>query len=166
MRYVLLKHEKYDDFHIDFLLDCGQERLLAWQIHNQNSISFFRFDELFSNFSKQQSITNHTSRLNCRRIFDHRRNYLDFSGDLGDSRGFVTPIEFGTWELCEVCAKQLVIKTVGTHLSDGSPTAWLWQFEPPTEIALAPGGTPPEQLMQQLPPPSEENWLVSCTWMC
>ena len=163
MRYVLLKHEKDGDFHVDFLLDCGFERLLTWQICDNNLIKHLETGENFSNFSCLPNRTNDTFFPNCQRIFDHRRKYLDFSGDLGDGRGCVSRIECGTWELCGVCVKRLVIKTVGTCLADHSTIVRQWQFEPPVEIALVPGEPSPDRLMQQLPPPDDGDWVVFCT---
>jgi len=166
MRYVLLKHEKDKDFHVDFLLDCGLERLITWQITDPIFIDRLKFDEIFFNFAESPNRINDTIYSYCRRIFDHRRMYLDFSGDLGDHRGCVTRIEYGNWELCEVCANRLVMKTVGTCPAGNTPTARLWRFEPPAEITLDFNETTPDRLMQKLPPPGDENWVVSCTRVC
>ena len=166
MRYVLLKHERNGDFHVDFLLDCGRERLLTWQIVDHNLIDRLKFDGNFFNFAESPNRTNDTFYSSCRRVFDHRRKYLDFSGDLGDCRGCVASTEYGDWELCEICTRQLVIKTVGVLVADDSPVTRLWQFEPHIETMLTPGETSPDRLMQMLPPPSDVNWVVSCTRVC
>ena len=165
MRYVLLKHEKEKDFHVDFLLDCGLERLLTWQITDPFFIDRLKFGGNFFNIAESPNRTNGIFYSNCHRIFDHRRMYLDFSGDLGDCRGRVDRIEYGNWELQEVCARQLVIKTVGVHLAEHSSMTRLWRFEPPAEITLDLHGTSPDRLMQQLPPPGDENWAVYCAKM-
>ena len=163
MRYVLLKHEKNSDFHVDFLLDCGQERLLTWQIVDHIFFDRLKFDGNFFNFAESPNRTNDIFYANCHRIFDHRREYLDISGDLGNLRGCVIRIEYGDWTLLEVCAKQLVIQTFGTNPANNFSMARLWRFEPQIEIALDLHGTSLDRLMQQLPPPGDENWVVSCT---
>ena len=162
MRYVLLKHENQGDFHVDFLLDCGDERLLTWQINDKNFASFLICDEKYFDLTKLPNDIDHTVCSNCRRNFDHRRKYLDFSGDIGDCRGHVTRIECGTWELLEINTRRLVIKTVGNRLVENLPTTRQWQFEPPVEIAIGSCGTSLDRLMQRLPPPGEENWIVFC----
>jgi len=166
MRYVLLKHVINNDFHIDFLLDCGTERLLTWQITDHIFIDRLTFDDNFFNFTESPNRINDTIYSVCRRVFDHRRRYLDFSGDLGNQRGCVEIVEYGNWELQVVCTKNLVFKTTGIRLEGHSPTARLWQFEPPIEIALASDETTPDRLMQLLPPPGGENWVVFCTRIC
>jgi len=163
MHYVLLKHENNGDFHVDILLDCGQERLLTWQIGDHDFIDWLKFDGNFFNFAESPNHTNDTFYSKCRRIFDHQRKYLDFSGELGESRGHITRIEYGKWELHEICAKQIVIKMVGVLLAEHSPITRHWRFEPPVEIALDLNGSSPGRLMQQLPPPGDGNWVVSCT---
>jgi len=72
-------------------------------------------------------------------------------------------MEYGNWELCNICEKCLVIKTVRTRLNGHTSTVRRWQFEPPGKITLDPCGKSPDWLMQQLPPPGEENWVVFCT---
>jgi len=166
MRYVLLKHEEQGDFHADFLLDCGRERLLTWQISDTRFASFLVGHENFFDFTTSPNNIIHTICSKCRRIPDHRWKYLDFSGELGDHRGYVTRAECGQWELRELTARRLVIKTVGTRLADHSSISRQWQFEPPVEITLNPDGTSPDRLMQQLPPPGDENWVVSWTFLC
>ena len=166
MRYVLLKHENQGDFHIDFLLDCGEERLLTWQIGDKSLVNFLIGNEKFFDFSTLPNSIATTVYSNCRRIFDHRRKYLDFSGDLGDDRGYVTCMEHGIWELVELDAKQLVLKTVGTRLADNSPLSRQWQFEPPVTMTLSPDEISLERLMQHLPPPGNGIWVVFCRILC
>ena len=166
MRYVLLKHDKQEDFHVDFLLDCGEERLLTWQISDKILTNFLVCDVNFLDFTKSPNRINHTFYANCRRIFDHRRKYLDFSGDLGDYRGYVTRIECGTWEPLEVTAHQLSIETVGTRLADNMQIIRKWHFEPPMGKVSVPDGTTHNRLIQQISLPSEENWVVSCRLLC
>jgi len=163
MRYALLKHEKDNDFHVDFLLDCGLEHLLTWQITDHVFIDRNKFEGNFFNFAESPKITNDTFYSNCRRVFDHRPKYLDFSGDLSDGRGCVACIECGDWDMCDICSRHLIIKTVGVLLADHSPITRLWKFEPPVEITLDITATSPDWLMQQLPPPGNENWIVYCT---
>jgi len=165
MRYVLLKHEKDNDFHVDFLLDCGQECLLTWQMTDHVFIDRLKSNGIFLNFAESPNRTNDTFYSNCHRIFDHRRKYLDFSGDIGDSRGRVVCMDNGEWELCEICAQHLIIKTIGVFSVDNSPITRIWRFEPPIGITLDTDGTSPDRLMQHLPPPDDENWVVSCTQM-
>ena len=170
MRYTLLKHKNHGDFHVDLMFDCGEEHLLTWQIDDKSFASFLVGEENFFNFTDLLNNKDATVYSNCRRIFDHRRKYLDFSGDLGDHRGYVTRVECGTWKLLELDARRLVIKTIGTRLTD-TPVANLlsirqWQFEPPVEIVIDLSGTLSERLMQQLPPPGEGTWVVSCSFLC
>ena len=162
MRYVLLKHNKQGDFHVDFMLDCGEDRLLTWQISDKNLTNYLIDDEKFLDFTKSPNGIDRTFYSKCRRIFDHRRKYLDFCGDLGDDRGHVTRVECGTWELLEFTAHQLTIKTSGTRVADNTPIIRQWQFEPPLGMVIEPDGTTLTRLMHLLPPPSDENWLVSC----
>ena len=167
MRYVLLKHEIHSDFHIDFMIDCGDERLLSWQIDDKNLASFLVGSEKYCNFSGSPNSIDATIYSKCQRIFDHRLVYLDFWGDLGEYRGHITRVECGTWELLELDARLLVIKTLGTRLTDNPVANSLairqWQFEPPVEIVIDPNEPLPVRLMQQLPPPGEDHWFVSCS---
>ena len=170
MRYVLLKHDKQEDFHVDFLLDCGEERLLTWQISDKTLTNFLMGEVIFLDFIKSPNSIDRTFYSKCLRIFDHRRKYLDFSGDLGNDRGQVSRLEYGTWELLEMTAHRLVIKTFGTRpadaIADAAPAVRLWQFEPPLGMVIEPDGTTLINLMQRIPLPSDENWVVSCRSLC
>ena len=166
MRYVLLKHENHGDFHVDFLLDSGEERLLSWQITDKSFANNIVGDEKSFDFTQRPNSIDHTLYSYCRRIFDHRRKYLDFSGNLGEHRGYVNCVENGIWELLEQTASRFVIKTVGTRLADNSPVTRQWRFEPPDDMTLTLVGTSPVRLLSQLPPPGEENWVVLCRFLC
>ncbi len=162
MRYVLLKHVNELEFHVDFLLDCGGDRLLSWQISDKNSIeTLLQVGNIFDFTRPSSGIINKVP-LVCRRNFDHRLIYLDFSGDLGDHRGCVTRIECGIWEITEPVSGRLVIKTTGMLLPDNIPTAKQWQLEPPGGLAINERELSPDRLMEMLPPPGEKVWRF---WM-
>jgi len=166
MQYTVLKHEKDSDFHVDFLLDCGDERLLTWKICDERFAKYLVWEEKNCDLDKQPISIDDTIYANCRRVFDHRRKYLDFSGDLGNHRGYIIRVECGSWELRELTVRRLVINTVGRRLEDNSPMTRQWCFEPPVAMTLAPDdGTPSDRLIRQLPPPSDENWVVFCHFL-
>ena len=165
-RFVLLKHENKGDFHVDFLLDCGSDRLLTWQINDKFLANFLTCGEKFFDFTKSSNHTNNTVYSNCQRIFDHRLKYFDFSGDLGEYRGYVTRLEYGIWELSELTGSRLAIKTVGTRLADNLLISRLWLFVPLGEMTMDIKAEKPDQLMQQLPPPGNGKWVVSCSFLC
>ncbi|MDR1384912.1 MAG: hypothetical protein LBJ67_13850 [Planctomycetaceae bacterium] len=125
MRYVLLKHIKENDFHVDFLLDCGKKQLLTWQVKN---INFFRWLTNNIDFSDCSEISTNTIETPCQRIVDHRRKYLDFEGEINNNRGFVEKIEWGEWKVLSIKPHQFLLKTIGTQKNNKIQTAKKWQF--------------------------------------
>jgi len=105
-RFTLLKHETEDDVHVDFLLENEQETLWTWRINDV---------EFFSQPAENRSIS-------AVRIFDHRKLYLDFEGELSGSRGRVMQIDTGTWQFVRQNKNRLVIET-DSHLFSGT-----WSF--------------------------------------
>jgi hypothetical protein len=115
MQYTLLKHTKEKDFHVDFLLDCGMERLLTWQIKNAKFFHWLTDDTKFLNFDEKLASSTDTIKISCQRIFDHQRKYLDFEGKLDNNRGFIEKIEWGKWDILSIEANQFVLKTIGVQ---------------------------------------------------
>lgn len=165
MQYVLLKHANGDKFHVDFLLDCGLERLLSWQICDENLARLLVSRIKNSVFSKRPKQKNDTIDLFCRRIFDHRKLYLNYEGDIAGDRGRVDRAECGKWELLEVLTRQIIIKTTGRLVTDDSQAVKLWQFQLPENFALNESDFSPPELMQRLPPPSDAKWHLQCTFL-
>jgi hypothetical protein len=131
MRYVLLKHTKEKKNHVDFLLDCGEKRLLTWQIKNPiffqwliNNTEFLDFNEILTD----------TIETSCQRIFDHRQEYLDFEGKINNNRGFIEKIEWGEWDILSVESKRFVMKTTGTQKNKNIQTIKKWQCFFPTNF--------------------------------
>ena len=162
MRYILLKHEKDSDFHADFLLDCGAERLLSWQICDENFTKPFIFTVKFFNLAESLKHTIDAISVICRRNFDHRKLYLDYEGEISNNRGHVTRIETGNWELSAVCSGKITLVTTGRHIAQNSPTIKQWQFHLPEGFAIDTQNLLPPDLLEKLPPPGESEWHLRC----
>ena len=98
MQYVLLKHERDNDFHVDFLLDCGCERLLSWRICDENFAGLLVDDVKYFNLAELPEQKIDTMVTFCRRNFDHRRLYLEYEGEISENRGRVERVEWGKWD--------------------------------------------------------------------
>lgn len=75
VRYVVLLHTQKEGDHFDLMIDNG-ERLATWKM----------------------SVAPETARdgeLECERIGDHRRIYLDYQGPISGDRGHVTQHDAG-----------------------------------------------------------------------
>jgi hypothetical protein len=162
MRYVLLKHERNGDFHVDFLLDCGAERLLSWQICDENFTKSLIFAVKFFNLAESPKRIIGTANAVCRRNFDHRKLYLDYEGEISNNRGHVTRIEYGNWELSTVRSDQITLVTTGRQIAQNSPTVKQWQFRPPKGFAIDTQNLSPPELLEKLPPPGESEWHLQC----
>jgi len=158
MRYTLLKHEKDGDFHVDFLLDCGAERLLSWQICDENFTKALIFAANFFNLNESPKHIIDTVSVACHRSFDHRKLYLDYEGEISSNRGHVTRIECGNWELSTMCCDQITLVTKGRHIAQNTPTIKQWQFRPPEGFVIDTQNTSLPELLNKLPRPGESEW--------
>lgn len=94
MRFTLLEHRQGTEKHWDLLLEWpGEERLRTWQ------------------FSENPWET--TSR--GKRLFDHRRIYLDYEGFLSNGRGEVRQCVTGTYGVFQKTESEIEV-----DLEDGS----------------------------------------------
>ena len=132
MQYVLLKHEKYNDFHVDFLLDYGAERLLTWQFSDKKLAQILPPHGIFLDISMSPDRTTDKIKTIARRIFDHRRHYLEFEGELDAQRGSVTRIDRGEWELVSLDDQQLTINTASRHVANFEQ---IWTFHFPKKMS-------------------------------
>lgn len=162
MQYVLIKHEKGENFHVDFLLDCGAERLLSWQLCDEKFIKSLVSGVKFFILAEQPKQITHTIDFVCRRIFDHRKRYLDYEGEIDENRGRVICVERGEWELSAINERQLTLKTMGRHITDKTLNVKAWLFEPPKGLEIDMQSPPQCHLMQRLPPAGEADWHIRC----
>lgn len=165
MRYVLLKHEKDDEFHVDFLLDCEAERLLSWQLSGENFTWSLVSDAKFFNLAESPKRKIDTIATFCRRIFDHRKVYLDYEGEISENRGRVVRAECGNWEIVLCDTRKLVLETSGIRSTDHLPTIKQWHFEPPEDSVIDTRNFSPSNLMERLPPPGEADWRLRCRFL-
>jgi len=162
MRYVLLKHEKDGDFHVDFLLDCGAEHLLSWQICDENFTKSPIFAVKIFNLTESPKHTIKTIDAICHRNFDHRKLYLDYEGEISSNRGRITRIEYGNWGLSDVCSGKITLVTTGRNVAQNSPSIKQWQFRPPENFAIDTQNVSSVELLEKLPPPGESEWHLRC----
>jgi len=116
VRFVILHHVRRDDDHFDLMIDRG-ETLATWQCPTQPGIG-------------------PPAPMDCRRIADHRRSYLDYEGPISGDRGSVKRQDAG-WCTVEITAPDDWLMTFdGTHLrgryrlcctSDGGSS---WRLSP------------------------------------
>jgi hypothetical protein len=155
-RYVLLKHTKDSGFHVDFLLDFDAKRLLTWQIADEK---FFQW--------LNETGTAISMETTCQRIFDHRKKYLNFEGEIDNHRGFVEQIESGEWEFLSVDDKQFIVKTIGTPKNITNPIKRKWRLMFPKKYCkkISPEISHAffsELIANHLPPADSENWGLVC----
>jgi hypothetical protein len=162
MRYVLLKHKNGDDFHVDFLLDCGGERLLSWQIDDEKFAGSLVSCVKFFILAEQSKQTTDTINTVCQRIFDHRRLYLDYEGEISENRGHVTRIEWGQWDISATNGRQITLTTIGRHIAQNAITVKRWQFRPPENFVIDTQNLSVQNLMQKLPLPGHVKWHLCC----
>lgn len=91
-RFVVLQHEKESGAHFDLMFE--NEGVLV-------TFSFAAFPGPGSTGEK---------------IFDHRRTYLDFEGDIGEGRGRVTRVESGTYDLLSLSSDAMFAFLRGDRL--------------------------------------------------
>ena len=77
-RFVVLKHERKTGAHFDLMLESSGVLI---------TYSFPVFP---------------SPGAACERLADHRIDYLDFEGDIGEGKGVVTRVESGTFDLLSV----------------------------------------------------------------
>ena len=94
-RFVVLRHEKEGGAHFDLMLE------------NQGVLLTFSFAALPS------------AGASCERIFDHRLEYLDIEGELGEQKGRVGRVERGTFDLLALDDEALHVYLRGERLSGG-----------------------------------------------
>ncbi|MCL2348314.1 MAG: hypothetical protein FWC50_08640 [Planctomycetaceae bacterium] len=162
MRYVLLKHEKYNDFHVDFLLDCGAERLLTWQFSDKKLLQFFPMDANFLDIPVSPNHTIDKIKIIARRIFDHRRRYLEFEGEIAPQQGSVTRIEQGEWELVSLDDQQLTINTASRNTAKChfAKSGQIWVFHFPRKTICPCHDFHPWELGKRIPEPNNDIWDV------
>jgi len=74
LRFVLLRHERKEDTHWDFMLELpGMGGLATWQLPAEPAAGTMR----------------------ARRLADHRREYLTYEGPISGGRGHVKRIDSG-----------------------------------------------------------------------
>ncbi len=74
-RFVVLRHEKESSAHFDFMLE------------NEGILVTFSFPEFPAPGAP------------CEKICDHRIEYLDLEGDIGEGKGVVARVESGSFDL-------------------------------------------------------------------
>ena len=95
-RYVILHHLAASGEHWDFMLE-EKEALLTWQMMTEPR-------------------SRESCPIECRRIKDHRKHYLDYEGPISGGRGFVTRIDRGRYELLASDHGKLTIRIDGERM--------------------------------------------------
>ena len=95
-RFVILHHLSPSGEHWDLMLE-EKETLLTWQLMTEP-----RSPE--------------SCPIECRRIKDHRKHYLDYEGPISGGRGFVTRIDHGRYEIMAADHDALAIRIEGSRL--------------------------------------------------
>ncbi|MBI5724143.1 MAG: hypothetical protein HZA50_09315 [Planctomycetes bacterium] len=78
-RFVILQHAGYGQEHYDLMLSLG-EALATWQL------------------AEPPRDANAGKAINCRRLADHRLEYLQYEGPVSGGRGSVTRIDEGEFQ--------------------------------------------------------------------
>jgi len=157
MQYVLLKHKKCDDFHVDFLLDCGAERLLTWQFSDKKLVQILPSDVNFLDIPVSPNSTIDKIKTVAKRIFDHRRRYLEFEGEIDAQHGSVTRIDRGEWELVSLDDQQLTINTASCHVANFEQT---WTFHFPEKMSCPSREFQLFELGKCIPEPNDDIWDI------
>lgn len=97
-RFAILEHTQQAGVHWDLLLDWPEaERLPTWQ----TDVSPENVDAFHS----------------AKRIFDHRRVYLDFEGEISGGRGSVRQWDTGTYAVVEKTSEFLIVQLSGKRVA-------------------------------------------------
>ena len=100
LRFVILRHVRQEDTHWDLMLEQpAAEKLATWQIHLPPEKWGLRLPAV--------------------RLPDHRRNYLQYEGEISGGRGHVTRVDEGTVEVLERLEQDTCwrIKLNGRHIA-------------------------------------------------
>ncbi len=95
-RYVILHHLSPAGEHWDFMLE-RDHGLLTWQM-------------------KSEPLSRDACPIQCLRIKDHRKAYLDYQGPVSGGRGIVTRVDRGTYELLGTDEESWTLRLQGTRL--------------------------------------------------
>lgn len=97
-RFAILEHTQPAGVHWDLVLEWpGAERLPTWQTDVRPDAP-----DAFQD---------------ARRIFDHRRIYLDYEGEISGGRGSVRQWDAGVYAVVEEAADFLVVELAGKRLT-------------------------------------------------
>lgn len=97
-RFAVLQHTQQAGVHWDLVLEWpGAQRLPTWQteVSPENAGAFQA----------------------AKRIFDHRRIYLDYEGEVSGGRGSVRQWDAGVYAVVEKTADFLVVELAGKRLT-------------------------------------------------
>ena len=115
-RFVILHHHQIENPHWDLMLE-RDESLATWQV-------------------AANPATWSANPITCRRIFDHRKKYLNYQGPLSDDRGQVKRHETGNFHPIEISERHWSIelqsqKLTGTlSLTQITDDQWYLYFKP------------------------------------
>ena len=96
-RFVILHHQIHDSEHWDLMLEHG-DSLLTWQL-----------PLLPDSLSRVQ--------VSCRRLADHRKEYLTYEGPVSKNRGTVTRVDSGPMIILELTDRTCRFELQGLHFS-------------------------------------------------
>ena len=104
-RFTLSRHVVESESHFDLFLEhAPEERLWTWQIKEMEPVG-----DVLSGRSK-------SFQAFALRIFDHRKIYLDYEGELSRERGIVQKNTSGTWDFIAKTEEMLTIRLVSPLL--------------------------------------------------
>ncbi|MCG3126314.1 MAG: hypothetical protein CHACPFDD_01146 [Phycisphaerae bacterium] len=95
-RFALLEHTTAEGVHWDFLLDLGAEKLATWRLTENPCAA--------------------RGPIAAQRIADHRRDYLDYEGEISGGRGVVRRIDRGAARIELAAADDVIVELAGDVL--------------------------------------------------
>ena len=117
-RFVILRHDTPPDsdrpLHWDLMLEDGAH-LATWQMASQ-------------------PVDRAASPVECTRIGDHRKRYLDYEGPVSGGRGVVSRVDQGRFDLLAADDDAWILDFAGEHLTGRyrlartrgeSPSVWI-----------------------------------------
>lgn len=113
-RFVILHHLAPTGEHWDLMLE-REAHLATWRMASQ-------------------PVDRAASPVECTRIDDHRKRYLDYEGPVSRGRGVVTRVDYGRFELLGADDDAWILDFAGQRLTghyrlarvdDDSPSAWI-----------------------------------------
>jgi hypothetical protein len=96
-RFVILEHTGHGPLHYDLMLAVG-ETLATWQLTQPPTMLAAGKD------------------IPAKQLADHRIDYLDYEGDIGEDRGRVQRVEEGVFELLDQTDERWTIRLAGNTL--------------------------------------------------